>query len=329
MTLLVSACGSKTAPTPTPVAAAPQISCPTDMTVKGVTGTTQAVTYSAPVVTGGATPVTTSCTQASGASFPLGTTSVSCTANDAQSRQAACSFNVTLTGFSIAVTKYETVGDSLTEGENGLPLPTFVDPPNSYPTKLQNLLTASFPGQGIAVINQGVGGQRIETTLALLPDHLIADRPQALLLLGGYNNLTTPCSPGRFSTAACKTAMDDVETGIRSCIRRAKEPSFGVKNVFVSTLTPTGTVAPNSPRDLRIATEATTEVNRRIRLRTAEEGVTLVDTYPLFIGHESDYISIDGLHLKPAGYQAIADAFFAAIKTTIPQTPLFSITGSR
>ena len=50
------------------------------------------------------------------------------------------------------------------------------------------------------------------------------------------------------------------------------------------------------------------------------EAATLVDSYPLFIGHEAEYISIDGLHLLPDGYQAIADAFFAAIKSTVPQT---------
>jgi lysophospholipase L1-like esterase len=31
---------------------------------------------------------------------------------------------------------------------------------------------------------------------------------------------------------------------------------------------------------------------------------------------------VDGLHLRPAGYQALADAFFAAIQATVPQTPL-------
>ena len=51
------------------------------------------------------------------------------------------------------------------------------------------------------------------------------------------------------------------------------------------------------------------------------ESVTLVDTYPGFIGHESDYIDQDGLHLKPAGYQALADSFFFVIKTTVTSTP--------
>src|SRR6185503_6366539 len=97
----------------------------------------------------GAPPVTTTCSQTSGTAFPLGATSVNCTASDAMSRQAACSFVVSITGVTLGVTKFSAIGDSLTAGENGAGAkPSFVDPGNSYPTKLQALLEATFPGQG-------------------------------------------------------------------------------------------------------------------------------------------------------------------------------------
>jgi lysophospholipase L1-like esterase len=322
-------CGSKNPGPIGPTTTAPQITCPVDMTVRGITGSSQVTTYSAPVVTAGASPVTTTCSPSSGASFPLGTSTVNCTATDAVTRQASCSFKVTLTGLSIAATKFDAVGDSFTSGENALPLPSFVDPPNSYPTKLQALFDATFPGQGISVINRGESGQRVERTLELLARNLTTDRPAAVLLLSGYNNLTTPCAPGRANTALCGDAVEFVEFGVRDCIREIKESPVGVKYIFVSTLTPSGAVSASSTRDNRISNDAIVEVNKRIRLRVAQEGATLVDSYPLFIGHEADYISIDGLHLKPAGYQAIADAFFAAIRTTVPQTPLVSLTGAR
>ncbi len=51
------------------------------------------------------------------------------------------------------------------------------------------------------------------------------------------------------------------------------------------------------------------------------EGATLVDTYPTFIGHEAEYVDQDGLHLRPAGYQALADSFFGVIKSTVMSTP--------
>jgi lysophospholipase L1-like esterase len=56
----------------------------------------------------------------------------------------------------------------------------------------------------------------------------------------------------------------------------------------------------------------------------AAEGATLVDSYPAFLGHEAEYVDTDGLHLRPAGYQALADSFFASIKATVAQTPLLS-----
>jgi lysophospholipase L1-like esterase len=326
--VLAAACGSSpNRPDPPPAASAPQIACPLDVTVKGVTGSSQEVTYTAPAVTGGTAPVNVSCTQTSGASFPLGVTPVTCTASDAMARQAACSFNVSLTGFAIAVVKFEVVGDSLSEGENGLPL-TFIDGANSYPTKLQALFDAAYPAQ-VTVVNRGHSGDLIEKTRDDLRGLLLADRPGAVLVLGGYNNLTSPCSPGLAGTAGCGRAMTAVEFGIRDCIREAKESPVGIKYVFVSTLTPPGPVEPKPRKDLRIDNAAINEVNARIKLRVAQEGVTLVDTYPLFSGHEAQYVSIDGLHLQPAGYQAIADAFFAAIKATVPQTPLFTINGPR
>jgi lysophospholipase L1-like esterase len=320
-TLLLAGCGSGSKGPIGPTTTAPQIACPVDVTVAGITGSEQPVTFPLPTVTGGAPPVSVTCTQSSGTSVPLGTTSVSCTASDATARQAECAFKVTLTALILGATKYDAVGDSLTQGENALQRPTFIDTPNAYPTKLQALFDATYPNQGIAVVNHGAGSERIERTLELLPGYLNADRPQAVLLFGGYNNLTMPCEVGRANSGDCRDAIDFVAIGIRDCIREIKESPIGVKYIFVSTLTPPGSVAPAS-KDRRIDGEAILEVNRRIRQVITSEAATLVDSHPLFIGHEAEYISIDGLHLLPDGYQAVADAFFTAIKSTVPQTTL-------
>jgi lysophospholipase L1-like esterase len=326
--VFTAACGSHTPVTPTPVVNAPQIACPADMTIHGITGASQAVTYSAPTVTGGTSPVTTSCTQASGASFSLGTTSVSCTASDAMARQAACSFNVTLTGQSISVTKYDAVGDSLTAGENGLL--SLIDLPNAYPTRLQSALETMYPGQGVSVVNRGTNGEFVEETALRIRGYIASDRPGAVLLLSGYNNLLNggcriadgPSDP------ACPHTVEDVWIGVRDCIRHSKEAPSNVAYVFVSTLTPPGPLG-TGISDRRIRNDAIVQVNSRIRQVAATEGATLVDTYPLFVGHEAEYVDTDGLHLRPAGYQVLADTFFAAITSKIPQTPLFTLNGLR
>lgn len=304
---------------PTPQPSAPAITCPADLAVREVRNALQAVTYSPPATSGGAAPVNVTCNPASGSEFRLGTTAVTCSASDAQARAASCSFTVTLTGFKLGVTRFDTFGDSLTEGEMGRPsiaLP-LLDPPNAYPTKLQNAFDDTYPGQGIVVVNRGLSGDSVEATESKLRQFLPIDRPEAVLLLTGYNNLTNPCSPGRAGSGECGSAIEKVADGLRACLRRIREANAGVRYTFVSNLTPPGPTGSN-----RIDGNAIVQVNSRIRQLTAAEGVVHVDAHAAFTGHEAEYVNVDGLHLRPAGYQALADTFFAAIKSTVDQTPL-------
>jgi len=213
-----------------------------------------------------------------------------------------------------------TVGDSLTEGENGRV--TFLDLPNAYPTRLQMGLDANYPGQNLRVSNRGVSGWPIERTVQELPGDLATDRPDAVLLLSGYNNLLNECGRGPVDTMACKAAIDTIRFGVRDVIRRSKDTR--VSYVFVSTLTPPGPVVAGAPRDRRISNDAIVETNNRIRQMVSAEGATLVDVYPLFLSHEAEYTEQDGLHLRPPGNQVIADAFLAAIRSTVRQTPLLN-----
>jgi lysophospholipase L1-like esterase len=312
--LAIGACGDNGGPGPSPGVDPPQISCPADITVREVGGLSQDVTYPAPTTTGGTAPVTVTCAPGSGTSFALGVTTVNCAARDARSREATCSFRVSVNGFALGAKKFLAVGDSLTEGQNGLP--SFIDSPNAYPTKLQASLGMFYPGQGLVVVNRGVSGRRVEELEILLPGLVASERPDAVLLLIGYNNLTTPCAPGLRDTLECSAAINHVAVGVRDCMRRIKESPVGVKYIFTSTLTPPGPTGRS-----RIDADAILETNQRIRQWIAAERATLVDTHPRFLGHETEYTSPDGLHLLPPGYQAISDAFFGAIRATIPQTP--------
>ena len=163
-----------------------------------------------------------------------------------------------------------------------------------------------------------MSGQRVEQLEELLPGIVAAERPDAVVLLIGYNNLTTPCAVGQVGSLACANATDFTAVGVRDCIRRVKESSAGVKYIFASTLTPPGPTGRN-----RIDPGAIVETNVKIRQWIAAERVTLVESYAAFVGHEAEYVSPDGLHLLPPGYQALADTFFSVIRTTVTQTPAF------
>jgi lysophospholipase L1-like esterase len=319
--LLAAGCSSPTIPPPPPDA--PTVSCPASLTVRGVSGAGQSVTYPAAVSAGGAAPVTVTCAPASGAPFAIGTTPVTCTARDALARSAECGFSVTLTAQILSVTKFLAFGDSFTEGQNGR-LDGFgvmiVDVPNSYPTKLEMLLNVEYPGQGITVVNAGKGGEPVGDAVARLALQVLpVVRPGAMLLLDGYNNLQFPCHWPSASSAACAAAITEVVVKVRECIRTAQTSGTGVKYVFVSTLTPPGPYI--SGFDRRIAPDAITQTNARLSTMVRSEGAVLVDPYPLFIGHEAEYVAEDGLHLRPAGYQVLAETFFAAIKVTVSSAP--------
>jgi lysophospholipase L1-like esterase len=320
---LFAACGGKTpGPGPTPVVDPPSVSCPADVTITGVLAASQPVTFAVPVPTAGTAPVTVTCAPDSGAAFPLGTTAVRCTASDAAARQASCNFTVTIKGVTIGVTKYLTFGDSVTEGQNGRfgSSLLFIDTPNAYPTKLQGLLDASFPGQGIAVLNRGAGGERAETSRDRLPQVLAQDRPGAVLIISGYNNLLNQCRIRDVSivTPLCASEIEASAGALREMVRLSR--AGGASFVFVGTVTPPGPLVPPTS-DRRLLPAAVTQLNAKIRSQIPGEGAIVVDIHSLFLGHEAEYTGPDGLHLDPPGNQAIAEAFFAAIKTAIPQTP--------
>ncbi|MDQ3348511.1 MAG: GDSL-type esterase/lipase family protein [Acidobacteriota bacterium] len=316
--VVVGGCGDSPVMPPSPQA--PVISCPANMTVRGATGGTAEVLFTPPTTLGGTLPVSVSCTPSSGTRFLTGATPVTCAAMDAQGRQATCTFTVTLAPRLLGATRFIAFGDSVTAGENGRlgrRSDGFVDFPNVYPTILEGLLNAEYPDQGIVVLNRGTGGDPVERSVERLPGVLEMDRGDALLLLDGYNNLLAECTPGSEGTAACSRKIDDVIAGIRQSIRIARVSSYGIRYVFVSTLTPPGPYV-GGRRDRRIAAEAIRRTNAALAAMVHAEGATVVDTHARFVGHEAEYVDQDGLHLRPAGYQALAEAFFDAIRERVP-----------
>lgn len=312
--LTAPACGSgPSGPGPTPPA--PQINCGSPVTVDAVVGLSQAVSYPAPATTGGAAPVSVTCSPGPGSSFPLGSTTVNCTASDGQSRTATCSFTVTLNHRRLSTTKFLAFGDSITAGENGRPVSfvPVIDIANAYPTYLQQFFNDRIPSQTFTVVNAGLSGEKVADNDLRLKGAIARNQPQVLVLLEGINDLNAGNSP------------QSVANGLADSIRTAKDR--GVQYVFVSTLLPVAPgncVSPGPPcRGVFTTDTQIQQANQAIRTMVPSRGGHLVDPYDLFAANRATYIDLDGLHLRPQGNNALATAFWDRIVQVIPAAALF------
>ena len=140
-----------------------------------------------------------------------------------------------------------------------------------------------------------LGGETVADGSRRLPGVLTRDRPDALLLLEGVNDLN------QFGASAIPTIASD----LRSMVRDAR--GRGV-TVFLATLTPQ-----RAGGSRAFSVDLVEPMNARIRALAPAEGAVLVDLYRDFNGELGLLIGADGLHPTVAGYQRIAESFFAAI----------------
>lgn len=349
---LVAGCSNPTTGDPTPVGP-PVVSCPLSVTVSGASGAGQVVTYPSPTTTGGTPPVTTTCSPASGALFPVGTTTVSCTARDAIQRPAVCSFTVTLVSSHLSAMSFVAFGDSMTAGENSFlsvppgysatysptcgpqtttaarhlaqARPSYIDLGNAYPTQLLGMLNARFAGEAFTMDNEGLPGELAEDGVSRLsPCVFVTDRPNVLLLLEGINDLgavgyqPTPSEE--------KTIVGYLKQDVSNAL------AARVPFIFVSTILPVTDcssasenchVGPSVNVEASVANVAINQTNALIRAGIG--GATIVDGNAAFFAADptlASLIEIDGLHGTPAGYRVLAQAFMNAIVNRIPITSL-------
>jgi lysophospholipase L1-like esterase len=279
------------------------------------------VVYGDPVVANGKEPVTRSCTPASGSTFPVGTTSVTCTATDALQRTSSCAFAVTVNPPPrITLTRFSAFGDSITAGEDGqfsvtsvvggrmVFLNPVVNPAIAYPTVLQQALKVRYQLQAdsIVVENRGEPGQAAADPET--PDFFrrsIVGR-QAVLILIGSNDLYI----AHQLTDVYGRVTEGVNA-VQGLVRMAKGSNV---RVYLATIPP---MNPAGPRGF--SWDLVAGFNDRIRGIAASENVTLVDVYNAFNGDLS-LLSGDGLHPNASGYERIANTFFESIKATLEQS---------
>ncbi len=260
--------------------------------------------------------------------FPVGATTVTCTATDARQRTASCTFGITvLVPPSITLTRFAAFGDSMTAGEDGnaaaFSTPSASDrlrpyvllpPAKTYPGVLQQLLASRYTAQAISVANQGNPGERVGAveTRARFSGVIGGGRYDSVLIMEGANDLAD--RNARITDAAIE--------GLRQMLRDAR--SRGVRPYLA-------TIPPQVPGGFRSALSwpLVAPFNDRVRALAASEGVTLADVYAELVTNTNLYINNDGEHLTEAGYAKIADVFFTVLKSTLerPPTLSFSPTG--
>jgi len=268
-------------------------------------GPSQVVTYATPTTTGGIPPVNVTCAPPSGFSFPIGETTVQCSASDGV-RSAVTQFKVILVPFvpTIGATKFLAFGDSITNGEvQTNPTVLVVDRNVAYPTVLQDELSMRYSAQAISVVNSGLSGESAADGSVRIGVSLAMFHPEVLLLLQGVIDLGD--GPG---------AIPTIISSLRSDIVQARNQN--VKHIFLGTLLPQKAPSPGYQRN-NIAMPYIDQANVQIRALAASENVNLVDSYQAFAGKTATLIGGDGLHPTEEGYQVLANTFFDVIKAKL------------
>jgi lysophospholipase L1-like esterase len=288
-------------PTPVPNATGPTISCPAVRTVLATDGRAASVDYPLATAEGGAPPLSVVCTPSSGASFPVGSTPVACVASDSLRRTAACSFSVAVQAPPrVSGVTYTAFGDSITEGLALYRTATAIPSPiGSYPARLHFLLSSRYAAQTILVYDEGIGGETVVQGMNRLRPVLIAEHPDALLLLEGINDLNGGGSK----------QIPTVVDGLKAMVQEGR--SRGA-TVFLGTLLPQ-----RAGGQRAYAPELVRPTNEQIRAMAEVQGAVLVDVYAAFGGDAGSLIGDDGLHPNDAGKLRIAEAFFAAIRSRL------------
>ena len=172
--------------------------------------------------------------------------------------------------------------------------------------------TCSFRARDSPSSTGASAGSGSKNRRTCCPGSARAERPEAVLLLIGYNNLTHAVRAGPLEHAR-------VQRGDRFRRRRRARlhpPNQGIAGRREVHLREHADAARTGGRK-RIDARAIVETNRQIRQRIARKRVTLVDTPPAVLRDTKPNTSRPtACTCCPPGYQAIADAFFCAIRAT-------------
>jgi lysophospholipase L1-like esterase len=297
------ACGSS--PTSPPQTNRLTLTCPAPVEGQSPDGEPVAVTFGSPMPNGGTPPVNLSCSPASGSLFPGGTNVVVCMATDSAGMTATCSTSVFVRlPPRLIGTKFLAFGDSITSGRYSDPVRSLiVNGGIAYSTLLEARLKSEYPDQAsaIEVVNEGIPGDTAQEAVESrrFEEAIQRYRPEILLLMMGTNDILSPDGVNRGAEA------------LRQMIVMATSEPYNAR-VVLATIPPQRAGVP----PLRPVPHLVPVINERIRELALQMNVPLADVYKV-MEEDLSLIGEDNLHPTPAGMQAIADAFFEAIRNNL------------
>jgi lysophospholipase L1-like esterase len=179
------------------------------------------------------------------------------------------------------------------------------------------MLRGRYTAQNPVVVNAGLAGEAANDsdTRRRFTRTLNEQSPEILLLQEGINDLHGLDFYGIPHA-----------TGIANLVRALQDMSNEARGrgirVFLATLLPERpnrcrayAIPPRSPVDL------ITPTNNQIRSMAAAQGLDLIDLFALMEPQLDTLIGQDGLHPTVAGYTAMAQAFFDAIRQKVEVAP--------
>ena len=313
--------------------------CPASIQRQSVDALPVQVTWPLPTVAG--IPVDKgSYAPAPGTSFPIGTSTVTFTA-DNPSLGGSCSFIITITppDPKLLVSRFMAFGDSITEGfvgngflpvgvsprdipallraAKGRPIPGIsqaVQPLNSYPAQLHNLLAPTYHAQIIAVANEGRSGERASEGASRIVSSLLSTQPEVVMLFEGFNDIDAALADRPLGVTT-PIDVSPIADELRSIVERVQEQGA---EVLLATLTPVTSVREQTDPGTQAAITA---LNSEILGMGGLAGVAgVVDLHAMLDGIPG-IIGSDGFHPTVAGYRRIAEIFFADIVSRYDVTP--------
>ena len=301
LAVLLVSCNSTTPTTPSPVFvvegpdASTPLRCPADVELIQNHNQPVPVLFAPPSIPDIGSFTKNACTPESGSPFPIGATSVTCSATEAEFT-TSCTFSVTVLSRTLSLTSFLAFGDSITSGaiESSRSRSAGSGRSTSYPAQLEAMLVDRYPDQTLMIVNAGEPGELAEEGAERAPRELDRYGPEVMLLLEGINQLAlrTPARVAR--------ALDSI---VRSAQRRAVQ-------VLIATLTPIGDAKARGRPTTR---EAIADLNRQIReiARTRNLG-PVVDLFGA-MKDQPHLLGNDGLHPTAEGYRVMANEFLHEI----------------